>query len=79
MITSVEELKNFLADVNPTAVFSMNLCEKWGKDEFDPEKHRDEICWSTDDIIAGYGEEFSTNTRCLFSDRMTEHTWDIIG
>ena len=24
----------------------------------DPEKYRDEICWSTDDIIAGYGEEF---------------------
>ena len=58
VINSVEELKNFLADVKPDSGFLDELVEKWGKDEFDPEKYRDEICWSTDDIIAGYGEEF---------------------
>ena len=58
VINSVEELKNFLADVKPDSGFLDELVQKWGKDEFDPEKYRDEICWSTDDIIAGYGEEF---------------------
>ena len=55
VINSVEELKDFLADVKPDSDLFKELEDK---DNFDSEKYRDEICWSTDDIIAGYGEEF---------------------
>ncbi len=65
VLTSTDELKKFLANVEPDSSLLDELTRKSGEDGFDPEKHRDEICWSNDDIIAEYNEEFF-NEHTLF-------------